>query len=678
MLLTGIVVGLLLGLALGGRLSALVNVRLRYAALLFAAIVLRYGTQALITQGVALADTLRVPLYALAFGTLIAALWLNRRSPGLLVVLVGVAFNATAILVNGGYMPVSLAAVDAAGLSATELNPTYHVVLPPDLGTDFLRMAGPLGDIIPFPVPVLPNVVSLGDILISIGLGWFVFATLRWGDPEPEESGVSLWSGRSRPMPGPGAIAERPVILGSGMGPGRGPAPDSVAGRSVPWSVAPSEAAAQPALGRPAALPAAAPEPRLSLRARVRTHPYVRLARDARFSAFWLGQTISAFGDKLNQIALSLFVIERTGSVLLSGLVFVAAMLPNLLAPVAGTLVDRWDQKRVMIAADIVRAALVIVMPFALADNIAWAYPIVFLITAASLFFRPARAAVLPRIVREDDLLSANGAMWTGETLMEVAGYPLAAALIIAVGFELAFFLDGMTYVVSALLIAGIAIPPVVRAVGPPAQNAFRAFADELAEGWRFLRSSPPLFQNTLVSVLAQLSVGATIALTAFYVTELLGPDATDNAEKAVLGGIEGAIGLGNLIGGFVVGLIGVRIRKGRMVVLGFILMGLGTIAWGLAPDPTVAIGAALAVGVFNLVWLVPSQTLFGELVPSELMGRVISIRGAMVFGTMTLSMGVSSILAASVSVGGVFVLLGGVTVLAGVLAAFLPAVRDT
>jgi hypothetical protein len=59
-------------------------------------------------------------------------------------------------------------------------------------------------------------------------------------------------------------------------------------------------------------------------------------------------------------------------------------------------------------------------------------------------------------------------------------------------------------------------------------------------------------------------------------------------------------------------------------------------------------------------------------------MGRVISIRGAMVFGTMTLSMGVSSILAASVSVGGVFVLLGGVTVLAGVLAAFLPAVRDT
>jgi MFS family permease len=679
MLLTGIVVGLLLGLALGGRISALVNVRLRYAALLFAAIFLRYGTQILISQGVVLADMLRVPLYALAFGTLIAALWLNRRSPGLLLVLVGVAFNATAILVNGGSMPVSLAAVDAAGLSPAELNPTYHVILPADLGTDFLRMAGPLGDIVPFPVPVLPNVVSLGDVLISIGLGWFVFATLRWGDPEPEESGVTLWSGRSRPTPGPGAMAQRPVILGTGVGPGQGPAPDSVAGRSVPWSVAPADDAALSASGTAQATAAtAAAAARPSLRARVRTHPYVRLARDARFSAFWLGQTISAFGDKLNQIALALWVVERTGSALLSGLVFVAAMLPNLLAPVAGTLVDRWDQKRVMIAADVVRAALVIAMPFALADNIAWAYPIVFLITAASLFFRPARAAVLPRMVREEDLLSANGAMWTGETLMEVAGYPLAAALIVGVGFTAAFFIDGMTYVVSALLIAGIAIPPVVRTVGPRAENALRAFADELAEGWRFLRSSPPLFQNTLVSILAQLSVGATIALTAFYVTALLGPGATEADESAVLGGIEGAIGLGNLIGGFIVGLVGVRLRKGRMVVLGFVLMGLGTIAWGLAPSPAVAIGAAFAVGVFNLVWLVPSQTLFGELVPRELMGRVISIRGALVFGTMTLSMGVSSALAETIPVGGVFVLLGGVTVLAGVIGAFLPAVRDT
>lgn len=677
MLLTGIVIGLLLGVALGGRLSALVNVRLRYAALLLAAVALRYGTQALIAQGVAIADTLRVPLYALAFGTLLAALWLNRRSPGLLIVLVGVAFNATAILVNGGYMPVSLAAIDAAGLSPTELNPTYHVVLPATVNADFLRMAGPLGDIIPWPVPVLPNVVSLGDLLISIGLGWFVFATLRWGDPEPEESGVTLWSGRARPARTAADLGERPVIMGTGMGPGQGASPESVAGRSVPWAVAPSEAAALPASGRASVATPAVPA-RPSLRARVRTHPYVRLARDARFSAFWVGQTISAFGDKLNQVALALLVADRTDSAALSGLVFVAAMLPNLLAPVAGTLVDRWNQKWVMVAADVVRAALVLALPFALDDNILWAYPIVFLITTASLFFRPARAAVLPRIVREDDLLAANGAMWTGETLMEVGGYPIAAALFVAVGAYVAFLIDGATYVVSGLLIAGIAIPPVVRTVGPRAESALRAFATELTDGWRFLRSSAPLFQNTLISILAQLSVGATIALTAFFVKELLGPSSTEDDQAVVFSGIESAIGLGNLIGGFVVGLIGTRLRKGRMVIAGFVLMGIGTIALGLSTSPLIAIGAAFAIGIFNLVWLVPSQTLFGELVPRELMGRVISIRGALVFGTMTLSMAVSSIVAETLPVGVVFVVLGVVTVVAGIVGAFLPAVRDT
>ncbi len=670
MLLTGVVVGLLLGLAVGGRLSALVNARLRYAILLFAAIALRFGTQLLISRGVDLADQLRVPLFATAFAMLIVTMWLNRRSPGMLVVLVGVAFNATAILVNGGHMPVWLPAVTAAGLAPTELDPTYHVALPMDLGTDFLLMAGPLGDIIPFPAPLLPNVVSVGDVLISVGLGWFVFATLRWGDPDPDDGGVSLWSGPARPDPGSAALARRPVIMGTGMGPGRGVRPQSLADgnvgsvpaapvRDAPW---------RPSIGRP------------SIGERVRTHPYVRLARDARFSAFWVGQTTSAFGDKLNQIALAWLVVTETASPLLSGLVFVAAMLPNLLiGPIAGTLVDRWDQKRVMVAADIIRAGLVLVLPFAYQLDLALAYVLVFLITSVSLFFRPARAAVLPRIVKEEDLLPANSAMWTGETLMEVGGYPLAGLLVSFLGgsLALAFWIDAASYVVSGALIAGIAIPPVVRTIGPRVGGAIRTFLDELRDGWSFLRASAPLFQNTLISLIGQLSIGATIALTPYLVSDLLGARSETDGSK-VYSTLEGAIGLGNLVGAFVVGLVGVRMRKGPLVIGGFVLMGIATVVWGLAGDPAWAIGAALAVGIFNLIWLVPSQTLFGELVPSELMGRVISIRGALVFGSMTASAALSSLVAEAVPVGTVIAALGGVTVVAGLAGALLPAVRDT
>jgi hypothetical protein len=83
------------------------------------------------------------------------------------------------------------------------------------------------------------------------------------------------------------------------------------------------------------------------------------------------------------------------------------------------------------------------------------------------------------------------------------------------------------------------------------------------------------------------------------------------------------------------------------------------------------------SVGVFNLVWLIPSQTLFGERVPGELMGRVVAIRGSLVFGAMTASAAICSVLADQVPVGGIFVAMGAVTALAGAIGALLPAVRD-
>ena len=116
MLLIGIVVGLVGGLLAGGNASALINVRLRFAALLFGALLLRYGTQILISDGVGSVEALRLPLYSTAFLLLIAALWANRTRPGLLVVMVGVASNGLAVVLNGGWMPVYLPAVAAAGL----------------------------------------------------------------------------------------------------------------------------------------------------------------------------------------------------------------------------------------------------------------------------------------------------------------------------------------------------------------------------------------------------------------------------------------------------------------------------------------------------------------------------------------------------------------------------------
>ncbi len=225
------------------------------------------------------------------------------------------------------------------------------MLLPDELGLEFLLAAGPLGDILPFAVPFLTNVISLGDILLAAGVAWFLFSAIARGSSDPDTGVVSLWRTQPRSertlLSATQIAIDRPVVLGSGMGPGIATAAASTGARHA---AALSEAVVIPAEG---------------IGERIRRHPYVRLARDARFSAFWLAGTISLFGDRLHQIALGVMVLGITGSALQTGLVFLAATLPNLLlGPVAGTFVDRWDQKRVMIASDLLRAGLVLVIPF--------------------------------------------------------------------------------------------------------------------------------------------------------------------------------------------------------------------------------------------------------------------------------------------------------------------------
>ena len=271
--------------------------------------------------------------------------------------------------------------------------------------------------------------------------------------------------------------------------------------------------------------PATAVVPRLPWGERARNHPYARLIRDARFSAFWVAQTVSLFGDRLNQIAIGALVLAVTKSPQDAALVYLAAMLPNLLlGPLAGTFVDRWDQKRTMIASDLIRAALVVAIPFVAQRNVVLVYAAAFLVTSVSLFFRPAKAAVVPRIVSDEDLTAANAALWTGETFADIAGFPLAAVLLYLMNgdYALAFWMDAATYVVSAVLIGGLIIPPVVRLAGPRVSSAVRAFFQELREGWSILRDKPPLFQNTLISVVAQLAIGATMALMVAYTAKVV------------------------------------------------------------------------------------------------------------------------------------------------------------
>jgi MFS family permease len=400
------------------------------------------------------------------------------------------------------------------------------------------------------------------------------------------------------------------------------------------------------------------------------------LALNSSFSALWVGQLISLFGDRIHQIALAFLVLGLTQSPVAVAFVFVAATLPNLLlSPIAGTYVDRWDQKDVMVVSDLLRAAIILLVPIAAFTNVLLVYPLVFAVTSISIFFRPARVAALPRIVREDELLTANSAMWIAETLADIVGYPLAAVFVAFLGtaLPLAFWIDAATYAASAALIFSIVVPPVPRSADAPEKRP--SVMTDLVAGYRFLRNEHTLLANTLQATVAQFTLGVLIALTPYYAKGISVGQGVD--EKAAYGFLEAAIGVGNLIGGVAIGIVGSRFARGKTVIVGYAALGACVAALALVGNLGLAIGLMFGAGVANMIFVIPSQTMFQERTPADMLGRVVGFRFALVFGSMTIAMGVSGLLAASLGAAAVIGVFGFMTMLAGLGGLLVPAVRD-
>jgi MFS family permease len=705
MLLGGILLGLVTGLLAGGRITNLAAVRLRWIGLIFLAVIVRFATEAALGAHLPVAELFRLPLFAASFGMLLVGLWQNRSHPGLTLAFVGILSNATAVVVNGGYMPIWEPSLVAAGFGPDQVLSPFHTILPNQgLTASFLLHAGPIGDILPLPVPFIRNVASIGDLFLSAGLGFFLFATVIRSPKEAAEERAeqaqadAAWAARRADEPLVGLAGStllrrgvkatdlgRRVVPETGLAAGFADVATldravllggQSAGLTSPGSVGGGRAALAPLLPTSVEeLPL--PAPRLpDVVGRVRRHPYVRLALNPSFSALWVGQLISLFGDRIHQIALAFLVLALTGSPVATAFVFVAATLPNLfLSPIAGTYVDRWDQKDVMVVSDLLRAALILLIPIAAVTNVLFVYPLVFGVTSISIFFRPARVAALPRIVREDELLTANSAMWIAETIADVVGFPLAAIFVgfLGTSLPLAFWIDSATYAASAALIASIVVPPVTRTESTT-DKAPSVIAD-LKAGFHFLRRETALLANTLQASVAQLTIGVLLAVTPVYAANLAQGQPFN--QETAYGFLEAGIGIGNLIGGFVIGVVGARFAKGKTVIVGYTVWGACVAGLAMTGNLGIAIGLMFGSGVSNMIFVIPSQTMFQERTPADMLGRVIGFRFALVFGSMTIAMGIGGVLAAAFGAAPVIGFFGLVTMLAGVAGVFVPAVRE-
>ena len=273
---------------------------------------------------------------------------------------------------------------------------------------------------------------------------------------------------------------------------------------------------------------------------------YWELVRgNANVRRLWFGAVISLFGDWFNTLAIYRIVQDESGSPFALAIALLTKLLPlALVSPIAGVLVDRWDRRKVMIGADLIRAVLVLGFLLVRDSGDLW---LLYLLASAQIVvssvFIPAKSASLPNITEPRELLTANAFLSATWSVMLAVGAAAGGFAVDLFGTDAVFALDSLTYLISAFFIARMVIPQE-KDEAPKDVSIIRAAARQIADGWGYLREHPSVMRMTWAKATWALGGGALVLFLA-----LLGDTLFPSAQTTGIGVLFAARGLGTGIG---------------------------------------------------------------------------------------------------------------------------------
>ncbi len=368
--------------------------------------------------------------------------------------------------------------------------------------------------------------------------------------------------------------------------------------------------------------------------------------RQRNFALLWAGGLISMLGDWLLFIALPFYIYNLTGSALATGAMFIAETLPILLfGSIGGVFADRWDRKKTMIIADLLRAALLLLLLAVGSPEWLWAiYLVVFVQSSVGQFFNPAKGALIPQLVDEQQLMPANSLNSLGIELTRLIGAPLGGALMALTGLASVVVLDCVSFAISALLIGLIAAPRGEHAAPAAAPNTgittlLAGVWRDLVAGLRLVRSTRWLAGLFLAMGILMFGQGITNALLVPFVDQVLHGDAQ------VFGWIMTAQGIGGLIGGLLAGTIGRRFSPVHIMAVSACAMGLLMLLIVNIPVLPVVLSLMAVIGLPVVAFMVSEATMLQSGVADQYRGRVLGSYGMALALAMLIGMGVASAL---------------------------------
>lgn len=334
------------------------------------------------------------------------------------------------------------------------------------------------------------------------------------------------------------------------------------------------------------------------------------------FRTMWLAQFVSIFGDFLALFGvISLITFRLHGTAVQVTAVTIAYVLPlAIISPVAGVFVDHWNVKRVMIASDITRAVLILLLVFV--RDVGQICVIFAIMSAVSSFFAPAQSVTIRTIVPMEGLLAANAMLTQAFYIVRLFSPFAAGALIAAVGEKSCFYLDTASFVFSAAMISSLTI---LRPARDQSEKTIDALTQDFLEGNKFIFTHAGLAFVFIAMALAMFVLSSFSPLISIYIRDSLG------AGPFVFGVISSMVGIGLIAGSQVLTRIHSAGAKTNIVLLGLFGLGLGAAFLGAFRNIPVAALSTFTMGFAISFVLVPAQTMSQRETPPAMIGRVSS-----------------------------------------------------
>jgi len=396
------------------------------------------------------------------------------------------------------------------------------------------------------------------------------------------------------------------------------------------------------------------------------------LLRRRDFGLLWAGGLISETGDWFLLVGLPVWVLQVTGSSLVTATVFLVGLLPGLVVgPLAGVLVDRWDRRRTLVAVSLAQAAFLLPLLAVDGRHRLW---VVYLVMAAEAALAqlndPARNALVPTLVARDDLVGANALIGLNANLARLAGSPLGGLLVELAGLPGLVIGDAVSFLVGAALLGLVRRPPRAEPAEPREVSTAPAppgVVGEWVDGLRVTLGDRGLRWGLVVNGLAAVAQGIFTVLFVLFVTRELGGDGAD------VGLLRGVQAIGGLLGGLVVVGLARRLEPGRLLGVSLLVFAAVDLAIWNGPALTTGewlyLGLFVAAGIPGIGFLTGLTALVQERTDEAYLGRVFATYYGSFNGLMAVGMLLAGLLGDPVGVVPVLNGQAGLYLLAGVVA---------